>query len=237
MVASLTKFCALLAVALIVVAIPAIASGQSDDIMNRVMLLDQEAGEHFQGEEYEEAFLKLQAAQVLAPAAPRLFNMAVCQERIGHLEEALDLFEQYLEGDHETINRVEDARARIEAIREELNFDDDGGHDEAPLPPEETTGHRLSPPAFYSSLAVTAVAGVATIVLGAITLAQHNDFETRFSDESGYGDAQSRGQALAISTDVLLGTTLVAAAVTVVLALLTEWSRTPSHVAVGSRAF
>lgn len=234
--------CALLGLFLL----PASARSEEGTDIEEVMRHDQSAMEHFAAEEYGAAVGEFRAAQRLMPATNRLYNIALCEDRLGNLEQALELYRQYL-GEPDALSDVRrTARDRIAAIQAELAarrepletggggsaVEAGGGEGSGPEPgPEPTVPERrgLPPVAFYTTLGLTVASGIALTVLGAITLDRHDEFLTLPSqDDPRALPLQEEGRQLALATDVMIGVTSVAAAAAVVLAIFTRWGPSPS---------
>ena len=86
-----------------------------------------------------------------------------------------------------------------------------------PKPPPE----REIPLSAWVMLGVTGAAGVATGVMGGLALSARGELDDALAtlpgDKTAIGDAQNKTQTFAITTDVLIGVTVAAAATTVIL--------------------
>ncbi len=74
-------------------------------------------------------------------------------------------------------------------------------------------------------LGLTSTAGVATIVLGAITLSRHKQFLSLYRGEGISAELQASGRSLSLITNITLGVAAASAISTLVLGLLTRWRR------------
>jgi len=70
---------------------------------------------------YAEALAELEGAYAASPVAPVLYNIGACLEQLGRLDEALDVFERYVEATPKSA-RTDEARTRIERIRKALGL-------------------------------------------------------------------------------------------------------------------
>jgi hypothetical protein len=57
-------------------------------------------------------------------------------------------------------------------------------------------------------------------VLGAVTLSRHSEFLESYQDDVGIHDESSRGQALALATDLVMGLAALSAIATLVVGLI-----------------
>lgn len=189
---------------------------------------DERARELFAEGDFVNAMGEMQAAQALSASPVRLYNMAACHEQLGQIPEAVDLYERFLNDMEAPPERRQRAQVRIEALRSELRESVGGGEpgEGGSAQALETERRRLSPTAFYTTLVVTLAMGVAAVVLGGVTLAEHSEWEgqTRLEGVDDDATLHDRGEALALATDVLIGVTSAAAIATLVLGLLTDWS-------------
>jgi hypothetical protein len=101
-------------IALCCVALPAAAEETTD--FERVVALDQAAGEAFQAHEYLAAVDLLLEAQDLMPYNTRLYNIAVCYDMADHFREAADYYHSYIYSGGEG-SALARARERYSTIR------------------------------------------------------------------------------------------------------------------------
>jgi len=71
---------------------------------------------HFETGSYEDAIREFEAAYRLSGRSALLYNVYLCQERLGNLEAAIDYLARYLEADPETSN-ASALRLRLEKLR------------------------------------------------------------------------------------------------------------------------
>lgn len=228
--------------ALCSLAFPSGAWAESVDGLDQVIALDERARRFFDEGDHGAALALLSAAQELAPASPRLYNMAVCHDELGHIERALELYREYLDALDTATDRVERvgaAIARLERLQQAPEDDDPSTaldnsilSDSERQVAEEPRARRSLPRAIFWALAgVTAASTLAMAVTGGVALANHQEFENLYSDVDGYTELQADGQRLTLATDVLLGVTAASAISTLILAFFTNWRR--SDIALG----
>lgn len=214
---------------------------------------DERALEHFSAGRYAEALAAMEAAQSLLPASSRLYNMAVCHERLGHIRRAVELYQDFVDAPDAPHERQELAQTRLDRLRATLEVVESS---ETPtiMPPVATSdesqsqssasegppvgqesetvegSHRLSPALFYAFLGVTAAAAVTMAALGGLTLSEQDAWEQHFEDDDPDEllRLKERGQNLALATNVMLGITATGAAATLVIAFFTRWRRQTS---------
>ncbi len=217
------------------------------DALASTRVHDTRAEDFFEAEDYDRALEEMELAQEIAPSTVRLYNMAVCNERLGRIVPALELYRIFVvAGDapaarlgraREALARLETAQRAAEVRRaEELasassNAEEPGDGD---TPHDEVGGagrRRLAPPVFFVSLGVTLASAVAWAVVAGVTLSRHNDYVEWADQDSAPSraalnviEARDKGHALALGADVLLGLTAAAALTTAILAFLTRWS-------------
>jgi hypothetical protein len=214
-------------------AVPCSTQAEERVSVRSIRMHDQRAQQRFEGGDYQGAFEELSAAQQLFPAAERLLSMAACQQRLGRSEEAIALYQLFLEDadaddEHRDLarQRIESLRAELDATVEETGAREDG-EETAAEPPER---HRLSRAPFFSMIGVAGAAILGFAILGGITLGMHEEFlvtdpGTQFDR---YHELQDNGRRMTVATNVLLGLACLSAAVAVVLAFFTDWGRRPA---------
>ena len=69
--------------------------------------------------DYNGALSELEGAYAASPVTPVLFNIGACLEKLGRGEEAIDVYERFIEATPPG-PRVDDARGRIDRIRKML---------------------------------------------------------------------------------------------------------------------
>lgn len=199
--------------------------------------LDRRAEEAFREGDHARALELMEAAQALAPATSRLYNMGVLHQRLGQDGEAIELFEEFVEAPDAPDERRERARERIEELRGEPVTDrvperfGDGDSDNADPPRER---RHLSTGPFWGMVGATSALSVALLVMGAYTMSFHSQFEenkaldfSEYTVEQEVEDAD-RGHNLALATNVLIGVTAAAAVATLVLAFFTNFGDSDS---------
>lgn len=203
-----------------------------DEVTLRVQRHDERAQELFVRGDYEGALTQQRQAQALLPATPRLFNMAVCEERLGNLESALDLYETFLSSDDAPAERRGQARQSIEHLTDQIAAARAAATAEAqsPTTPERTepTQERsiaLAPAVFWATLGVSVACLVTTAVLGAVTLVRHEEFLGLYRDDPDSLQLQEQGTNMALATNIMLGVTALVALTTLVFGLDTDWER------------
>lgn len=208
---------------------PVEARAQGEEEIAAAMELDRQARERFQAGDLEEALELMVAAQALAPATPRLYNLAVCHERLGNRAEAIEYYQRFVEEVDRLDERRELAQERIERLRSEREDSGDppaisgSGDPETAERPGE--GEGLSTTPFWVVFGVTAALGAASVVLGSVTLSFHSDWEANALDD----DFQSTGRAMAHATDALIGLTAASALTALILVFFTQWGDDPSE--------
>lgn len=201
-----------------------------DPLLSRVNELDQRAQEAFARGDYEGALNSQRAAQALIPASPRLFNMAACEERLEHHERAIELYEQFVASPDAPQSRRDQARERVSQLRElivEERLEQERAEAAANAAPREGADESdgLAPGAFWAMVGLTSATAVGSIVLGALTLARHEEFLSLYQNEGNSAELRETGQSLSLATNILLGFTALAALTTLVFGLDTNWRR------------
>ncbi len=229
---------------------PTSARAQADEVVAEVSAYDARAEEYFAAGDFAAALAEQEAAQALLPATPRLFNMAVCLERLDRPREAMDLYRQFVVAPDVPSERRQLAQQRIDAIQVQLaeperppiefgsgeavdeESEDVAAIDEDPTPtpepvpvtaPADRSGRNLSPVAFWTMLGLTGAAGLATIICGAVTLDMHDEFLSTYQGEGDSRDLQVSGRNLSMVTNIFIGVTAAFAASALVLGLVTNW--------------
>lgn len=237
---------------LVVVAhlLPSSALGQTHErVVATVREHDDSARLHFSRGEYAEALAEMQAAEALLPATSRLYNMAMCHERLGQHQRALILYRRFVDATDAQGERRARALERIDVLHDaedapiqppqedpaEYPAEDPIPEDppeemlQTPQPqaPAEEGPRGLPRAAFFSGLALTLATGVTFVALGSVTLVRHNHWEKTYEDDAQVDEYRQRGQSLYRATNAFLGVFAAAAAATLVLAFFTRWSDEP----------
>lgn len=213
---------------LVITAYATVASAETGDTETAVMALDRQATEMFEAEDFQQALEALEAAQQLLPNTVRVYNIAVCQERLGDLSGALISYRTFLDESDDDEERRGEALARIERLRhlldqseEPVSFTADSWSESR----EPTERRRLSPVIFYALLGVTAATGVGLIASGAVSLNYQSDFEDTVIGSAEGNAVREQGEPWVVASNVLLGLTAACAVATLVVALFTRWRR------------
>jgi len=99
---------------------PGRANAQSEHIVNEVRELDQNAQYYFGQGDYEAAIEALRGAHQLMPATPRLFNIAVCYERLNDAGQAIEYYARFARAADADEERRGRARERIDGLLTDL---------------------------------------------------------------------------------------------------------------------
>jgi tetratricopeptide (TPR) repeat protein len=222
---------------------PAVSFGQDAAVVAAVREHDRQAQASFDAEDYATALRELGAAQALLPVTTRLYNIAVCHQRLGELERAIIFYRLYLEAPDalgeqrgDVADRIAEIEAELAARREaeprpegpaggtEAAGGLPGGDEPAPLDATVTSRARLAPAPFYATLTTTLALSVTWGVLAGVTWSRHEEFLGLDRDDPIVEVRQDQGQQLALASDVLLGALVAAAVTTAVLAIFTRWA-------------
>lgn len=207
---------------------PLAATAQSEAQLELVREHDERGRLLFEDGDYEAALGEMQTAQELLPAAPRLYNMAVCEERLGRLERALALYLRFVESEDVPEERRMRAEQQIGALRAELA----ATQNIEPIPATPEEDHALSPVPFYSMLGATLVSGLTLAILGGTTASRHSEYQALEVGDPTARELWDEGRSLAIATNIFIGITAACALTAAVLAFFTRWQRasTPNEV-------
>jgi len=96
------------------------ALGEVLSTVARVQQLDSTAGYAFQNEDYSTALESLMLAHQLMPATPRLFNIAVCHERLGDERRAIEAYQRYADAEDAEEDGRAQALARVAELQAEV---------------------------------------------------------------------------------------------------------------------
>jgi Tetratricopeptide repeat len=105
-----------LVVACVVVAMGGSARAQAQVDIGAARAHFAAATTYFEAGRYGEALKEFEAAYYLSRRAPLLFNIGVCHERLGHVDEAISAFEKYLASGPPESDRVE-VGERVAALK------------------------------------------------------------------------------------------------------------------------
>lgn len=145
------------------------------------------ANDSFSAGRYEEACVSFHRAYDLSQRSPLLYNLYLCEERIGNYAEAADYLEQFSEAhpnnDESYDERIQNLRARASqeaadaAADEEPVVPDEEPEVSSPLAVEQAEpGNRLFVPAVIG-FGVGAAGLVTFAAFGGLALGQSGDFE------------------------------------------------------------
>ena len=170
---------------------------------------------YYDQKQFAAALREFNEAYLLSQKAELLYNIAVCDEHLGHWEDAVVALKGYLAEKPDAADRAQ-IQARIDEYEQRLHPTEPGAESE---------------PFVRRHLASTIAASVAAASLvtligtGAGAIGTHDQLDSSCANRvcaANLRDERDRGQALAITSDVLLGVGLTATAVAVALFVL-EW--------------
>jgi tetratricopeptide (TPR) repeat protein len=178
----------------------------------------QSATAYFETGDYESALREFRASYAQSPRPQLLYNIFLCQERLGELDGAIESLRGYLASDdvenrdvlEQRLRHLEERRTRAEAGPEEP---------EGPAPSAPAADGGAGPPGW--AIASLVVAGVGLIgfgVAGAIVLSEDGSLSA-CKPSCAAGDVGTI-EAAGIIADVSAGVALVAAAVGIIGLLL-----------------
>lgn len=220
---------------------------EDERLVTAAQVHDQRAMERFEAGDYAEALEEMEAAHLVLPSTPRLYNMARCHERLEQPQEAIELYQQFLASNDAPSDRRRAVEERLAVLQpgwsrnvsgtsdenqptleqtHAVGETDEGtidGHEEPPA--VDSSRRRLSPVAFYSVLAVAALSGVALAALGSVTLREYGEFLDLDRNDPAAPNEAARGDQMTLASNVLLGVTCATATAAVILAVFTRWSR------------
>ncbi len=187
--------------------------------------------------DYETALARFRAAFDLTQRPLLMYNVAQALDRLRRDEEAIAAYQRFIELDpNSEIRGTAEARVRnmqraideqhareAEAQARQNQAQSQEGSPHASPPRDDEGGGGLPPVVFISAAAVTAVFAGITIWSGLDTSSLNDDYlATTTADDAK--TALDDAESAQTRTNVLLGVTVGAAAVTGVLAVLTNWS-------------
>lgn len=182
---------------------------------------------YFAGGNYESAAEEFLAAYELSGKPPLLFNLYLCEERLGHLTKAADYLEQYLSSRAIIADR-ESLTARVKKIRERAAAEATAlAADAAPAPaPEAKADDASANTVLIGPIVAFTVAGVGLVtggLFGVLTLSTDADVahDCKTLTQAACDARADDSRGIALVTDIALGVSL-AAAVTGLLWLLLD---------------
>ena len=98
-------FMAALTWALLLSLFPMFADAQESDAETAARVHDERATELFESGDFTRALAEMETAQGLLPSTARLYNIAVCHERLGNLDEAVGYYQRFVERDDSSAER------------------------------------------------------------------------------------------------------------------------------------
>ncbi|MGE0789819.1 MAG: tol-pal system YbgF family protein [Sandaracinaceae bacterium] len=211
-----------LLLALLVAAAPRAAAQEAQELV--LSPADEEARAEFeagrsayQGGRFAVALTHFERAYELSERPELLFNIANAHDRLGHHQLALESYRGFLEQMPESTN-AEFSRGRVAELERILEREAEVARGEAvgpapTPPPQAANGPDLAGP--IALLAVAGVAGLGAVGTGVGSFVVRGDLEATCTN--GVCPGSSRGmadtmQALAITTDVLIGVAVAAGA-------------------------
>ncbi len=210
---------------LFLASMPAHALAQ-DDADARARVHFDSARVHFDEGEYESARAEFQAAYDLSHRDALLYNLYLCEERLGHLAEATGFLERFLSTSEVPDDERPTLERRLGNLRERLSdtampVDSNPPEVERVPAPRRGDGDALFGAAI-GTLAAGGAALVVTAILGGLAAAEDAQVGTRCGANAGRVCTDAELQTLAdlsIGADVALTAGLVLAATGVGLAV------------------
>ncbi|MFK7998590.1 MAG: hypothetical protein AB8H86_03295 [Polyangiales bacterium] len=165
------------------------ADAPSED--ERAQIHFRAANDSFSAGRYEEACVSFHRAYDLSQRSPLLYNLYLCEERIGNYAEAADYLEQFVEAQPDTgesyDERIRNLRARASqeaadaaaaaAVESPVVPEEEPVVDPPPSPEEQPEpGNRLMVPAMIG-FGVGAAGLITFATFGGLALGQSGDFE------------------------------------------------------------
>ena len=110
------------AVGFVLLLMPAAAKAQQGqrNVVSIVMEMNDRAEAFFRGSDYVASLEVMERAQALRPHPRRTYNMAVCHERLGHLEEAIALLREFIDSPRAPSTWRARAEARLSRLLDKL---------------------------------------------------------------------------------------------------------------------
>ncbi len=213
-----TLVCFLLLLALRLVVAPAAHAQQtagSDDERARVHF--ESGGVHFEAGDYESALREFDAAYALSHRPELLYNIYLCEERLGHLPEAIEKLEAFLSSDLDIPNR-DTLTQRLENLRRR-----EAGDTSVSIEPEEPAATETESSGANVPAIVSFVTGGVGAVLwgtfGILAALEHSDLNGTCGADCPPGDVDPL-RTFDIVADIGFGVTLAGAALGVVFLLI-----------------
>lgn len=163
--------------------------------------------------EYADALRWFEQSYELSKRPTLLFNMALCDEKLGRDAEALRLLVRYRE--NASPGERADVERRIAALEARVRT--------GPTPPSPPANTRPRRVASWALLGVTGALAVTSIGLGGASYTRYAELRDGCSATGAPGCAQGEVddvRRMALATDVLIGVTAAAAIVTTVVFVL-----------------
>jgi tetratricopeptide (TPR) repeat protein len=208
---------------------------------------------YLQESDYENALKAFEKAYELSKRPAILLNLATVHERLGNLQRAVEVLEQYLElapdGEHAATAelRVANLKKRLQAAPPdappvERETSADSAPEPAEPPPPAATKPASEPPPgaapkpnrvpAYVFLGVGAAAAGGAVVTGLLAQGEHDDAADSVNGCSPTctDDQLQSGRTLAVVSTVLTGVSLASVAVGVILFLTDDAASAPESV-------
>lgn len=128
----------------------------------------------------------------------------------------------------EKLKMVSGKTVSVEAYLDiaEIEEDEAGSGDIFDIDDEEEKKKKLSPVIFWSMLGVTGALGAGAVVIGGLSVANHNKFkDTPYSESDKWKDLKDKGKKYNIAFFSLIGATGAAVVTTAVLAFFTDFKK------------
>jgi tetratricopeptide (TPR) repeat protein len=176
---------------------------------------------YYERGDYEQALDEFTKSHKLAPRAGTLYNIGLCEERLGKLEAAIKSLERYLREQP----RAADAsavRAKVEKLKQRLASSARATREPEPAPPPPPRS-RPRRTLGWTALGIGAAALVTSGILGGLALSKTRAYEDAYREHKPYAEAQGlldSANALEKGTFVSLGVGVALAAAGVTLLVL-----------------
>lgn len=188
---------------------PALAAAQVDESADaRARAHFSAATAYYDEGDYAQAVVEFRAAYDLSRRAGLLYNVYLCEERLGHLAEAITALEGYL-GSDATIENRSTLESRLTHLRERQAAGESTVEEEPEVHVSEPNAVAIA------GFSVAALGVVGFAVFGPITLAEDGRLRGSCSPSCPASEAELIG-ATSIASDVSLGVALAGAVVGVI---------------------
>lgn len=186
---------------------------------------------------YREAITKFESAYAIFPEPNILYNLGRCFQALGEVDQAIEYYRRCAQHPDVTEVTRQKARAKLDilskadtkAIKKGIKGDTTTTSGSGAVSPATTVPTKqqkirkgANTPAWIG-LGITAAFVVATGVIGVMALNAQSDVDTELKrfpgDRDAIDDAQSRVDELALTADIIGGTAIAAACVTLYLFL------------------